>query len=149
MIDLLLAFAHHLLAFSLAGILAAETALLQPGLSAERLRLLGNLDTTYGIVAGLILVVGFGRVFYGVHGPAFFLANPWFWAKIACFAVVGALSAPPTIRFIAWRRKAKSDGAFVVTADDVRSVRRFFVGEIVFFAFIPLFAAAMVRVPFL
>ncbi len=149
MTDLLLAMAHHLLVFGLAAILAAEAALLRPGLTPPQLRWLGNLDTSYGIFAGLILIVGFGRVFYGVRGPEFFLTNPWFWAKIACFVIVGILSAPPTIRFIAWRRQVKAEPGFVVTAEEVRWVRRFFIGEIVFFAFIPLFAAAMVRVPFL
>jgi putative membrane protein len=149
MTDLLLAMAHHLLVFGLAALLAAEAALLKPGLTAQQLRLLGTLDNAYGIFAVLILIVGFGRVFFGVRGPEFFLTNPWFWAKITAFVVVGILSAPPTIRFIAWRRHAKADAGFAITADDVRWVRRFFIGEIVVFAFIPLFAAAMVRVPFL
>ena len=149
MIDLLLALAHHFLVFGLAALLAAEAALLRPDLSHEQLRLLGRLDTAYGIFAGLILIVGFCRVFYGVHGPDFFLHNPWFWAKIACFVAVGVLSAPPTIRFIAWRRRARSDGGYSIPASDVAWVRRFLVVEIVVFAFIPLFAAAMVRVPFL
>jgi putative membrane protein len=149
MTDLLLALAHHFLVFGLAALLAAEAALLRPDLSHAQLRLLGALDTTYGIFAGLILIVGFGRVFYGVHGPDFFLHNPWFWAKIACFAAVGVLSAPPTIRFIVWRRRARNDGAYSIPADEVAWVRRFMVVEIVVFAFIPLFAAAMVRVPFL
>ena len=149
MTDLLLALAHHLLVFGLAATLAAEAAMLRPGLDGAQLRRLGALDTTYGIFALLILVVGFGRVFYGVRGPEFFLTNPWFWAKIACFVIVGILSAPPTIRFIAWRRQAKADSGFAVSAAEVGKVRRFFIAEIVVFAFIPLFAAAMVRVPFL
>ena len=103
----------------------------------------------FSVFAVLILIVGSSRVFFGVRGPEFFLTNPWFWAKITAFVVVGILSAPPTIRFIAWRRHAKADAGFAITADDVRWVRRFFIGEIVVFAFIPLFAAAMVRVPFL
>jgi len=149
MIDLLLALAHHFLVFGIAGILAAEAALLQPGLSAQRLRFLGNLDTAYGIFAVLILIVGFCRVYFGIHGPEFFLTNPWFWAKLACFVAIGILSAPPTIKFIAWRRKAKAAGAAAITADDIRPVRKFLIAEIVVFALIPLLAAAMVRVPLL
>lgn len=149
MTDLLLAMAHHLLVFGIAALLAAEAALLKPGLDARQLRLLGTLDSLYGLFAVLILIVGFSRVFFGVRGPEFFLTNPWFWAKITAFVIVGVLSAPPTIRFIAWRRRAKTDTGFAITADDVRWVRRFFIGEIVVFAFILLFAAAMVRVPFL
>lgn len=149
MIDLLLALAHHFLVFGIAALLAAEAALLRPGLDAGRLRLLGRLDSTYGIFALLIIVVGFGRVFFGVRGPEFFLTNWWFWAKIAAFVVVGILSAPPTLRFIAWRRAVAADGSFTVGEADVARLRRFFIAEIVVFALIPLFAAAMVRVPFL
>ena len=149
MTDLLLALAHHFLVFGLAALLAAEAALLRPDMSRAQLRLLGTLDATYGIFAGLILIVGFCRVFYGAHGPDFFLHNPWFWAKIACFAAVGVLSAPPTIRFIAWRRQARTDSSYSIPASDVAWVRRFMIVEIVVFAFIPLFAAAMVRAPFL
>jgi putative membrane protein len=149
MTDLLLALAHHFLVFGLAALLAAEAALLRPGLDSRQLGVLARLDAAYGSFAVLILIVGFARVVYGVRGPEFFLANPWFWAKIAAFVVVGILSAPPTIRFIAWRHRFKQQPGFAVTAGEVRWVRRFFVGEIVVFAFIPLFAAAMVRVPFL
>lgn len=149
MIDLLLALMHHLLAFGLAGILAAEAAMLRPGLDARALRKLAVLDAAYGICAALILVVGFSRVFFGVRGPQFFLENPWFWAKIACFVGVAILSAPPTIRFIAWRRQSREDALYTVPELDVRGVRRFFIAEIIVFAFIPMFAAAMVRVPLL
>ena len=147
MTDLVLAIAHHLLVFGLAALLAAEAALLRPGLSPQQLRLLGTLDSDYGACAVLILVVGFCRVFFGLRGPEFFLDNPWFWAKLAAFALVGILSAPPTIRFIVWRRRAKQDGAFTITESEVRSIRRFLVAEIVAFAFIPALAAAMIRVP--
>jgi putative membrane protein len=149
MIDLLLALAHHLLVFGLAALLAAEAALLRPRLDRRQLRLLGRLDSSYGIFAVLILVVGFARVFFGVRGPEFFLTNYWFWAKIAVFVVVGILSAPPTIRFIAWRRAATLDSGFSVSEAEIVRARRFLIAELVLFAFIPLLAAAMVRMPFL
>ena len=147
MTDLVLALAHHLLVFGLAGIIAAEAVLVRPGLTRAQLRLLGILDAHYGVLALLILIVGFSRVYFGLRGPDFFLGNPWFWAKIACFAVVGILSAPPTIKFIVWRRKARGDARFEIPDAEVRTVRRFLTAEIAVFALIPLLAAAMVRVP--
>jgi len=149
MTDLLLAMAHHLLVFSLAAIIAAEAVLVRPGMTNDQLRLIANLDRWYGVLAVLILVVGFGRVYYGIRGPAFFLTNPWFHAKLAAFVIVGILSAPPTIRFIAWRRRVAADEAATVTTDEILRVRRFLIAEVIVFAFIPLFAAAMVRVPYL
>ncbi len=84
-----------------------------------------------------------------VRGPDFFSGNPWFRAKIAAFVLVGLLSAPPTMRFIAWRRRAQREPGFAVGEIELRRVRRFFIAEIAVFALIPLLAAAMVRVPFL
>ena len=149
MTDLILALCHHLLVFGIAAVLAAEAGFLRPGLSSRQLRQLATLDSLYGIFAVLILIVGFGRVFYGVRGPEFFLGNPWFWAKLAVFALVGVLSAPPTIRYVAWRRRAKADDSFTIDQAAVTWVRRFLIAEIALFALIPLLAAAMVRVPFL
>ena len=43
-VDLLLAILHHFLVFTLAGLLAAELALVRPGLSGPNLALLGRVD---------------------------------------------------------------------------------------------------------
>lgn len=145
MTDLILAIVHHLLVFSLAAILAAELAMIRPGLGAAGLKRLGMIDLHYGAVAGAILVVGFLRVFYGVKGPGAYLPNPFFWAKIGTFALVGLLSVPPTLRILAWRRQAKTDTGFSLGEVEVRDVRRFLVAEAALFALIPVFAATMAR----
>lgn len=145
MTDLVLAILHHLLVFSLAAILAAELAMIRPGLSGGGLKRLGLIDIHYGLIAGLILAVGFARVFYGMKGPEAYLGNWVFWAKIAAFLVVGLLSAPPTVRILQWRRRAKAEPDFALSAADVAGVRRFLVAEVAVFALIPVFAAAMAR----
>ena len=78
MLDLVLEFAHHLAVFSLVGVIAAEFALIAPGLAGARLRRAGLLDSSHGILAGLIVIVGFARVFFGEAGSAFYLGNPVF-----------------------------------------------------------------------
>ena len=145
MTDLILAIGHHLLIFSLAGILAAELAMIRPGLAGAGLRRLGIIDLHYGLIATLILAVGFARVFYGVKGPEFYLGNHAFWAKIAAFLVVGVLSAPPTVRILQWRRRARNEPDFALSVADVAGVRCFLVAEVAIFALIPIFAAAMAR----
>jgi len=145
MTDLALAIAHHLLVFALAAILAAELAMVRPGLAGGAIRRLSIIDLHYGAIAGLVIAVGFARVFWGVKGPDAYLGNHMFWAKIAAFLLVGLLSAPPTIKILGWRRQAAADPAFALTAQDVRSVRGFFVAEVAVFALIPVFAAAMAR----
>jgi putative membrane protein len=145
MTDLLLAFGHHALVFSLVALLAAELAILARPVAAAEIRLLSSLDAAYGATAGLILAVGFGRVFLGAKGAAFFLHNPLFWAKLAFFLAVGLASAVPTVRFARWKRTARADASYAPALADVASVRRWMLAELALFVPIPLLAAAMAR----
>jgi putative membrane protein len=145
MLDLVLAILHHLLVFSLAGLLAAELALIRPGLGGAVLRALGGVDAGYGVTATLILAVGFSRVFLGAKGSAFYLSNPMFWAKMTAFAVVGLLSIAPTMLILRWRKRARSETGYVPPAGEVATARRVLVLELMVFALIPAFAAAMAR----
>lgn len=145
MTDLILAIVHHLLVFSLAAILAVELATVRPGLSGASLRRLGIVDLHYGLIATLILIVGFARVYMGVKGPEAYMGNWAFWAKIGAFVLVGLLSAPPTIRILQWRKRARAEPDFVLTDAEVKAVRPFLVAELCVFALIPIFAAMMAR----
>jgi putative membrane protein len=145
MTDLILAIAHHLLVFSLMAIIAAELVLVRDGLDGAALRRLGSIDLTYGVVAAGVLIVGFSRVFFGVKGPAAYLPNPFFWAKIGVFVLVGLLSVPPTLRILRWGRQARAEPGFSPPQADVRHVRRFLWAEAALLPFIPAFAAVMAR----
>jgi putative membrane protein len=135
---------HHLLIFLLAGILAFEVGVIRLSMKGEDVLRVARVDTWYGILAGAILVVGFLRAIYAAKGWAHYEVNGFFWAKIAAFALVGLLSIIPTIQIIRWRRALK-DAAFLPAAPDITRVRRYLWAEVVFFAFIPVFAAAMAR----
>ena len=145
MTDLVLAIAHHLSVFTLAGLLLAEIALLRPDLSPQRIRQLSAIDMAYGGVAVLIIVVGVLRVNFGDKGADYYLHNWAFWLKMAAFVLVGLLSVPPTLAIIGWKRKVAADPSFSPDAATIGGLRRFYIGEIVAFAFIPAFAAAMAR----
>jgi putative membrane protein len=145
MTDLVLACLHHLLAFSMVAILAAELATVRAGLPGSAMRRLTILDAHYGAIATLLIIVGILRVIHGVKGPEFYLHNASFWAKMAAVAIVAALSALPTIRILAWRKAAKADPDFLLPVDEARKVRRFLLAEAGVFVFIPIFAAAMAR----
>jgi putative membrane protein len=140
---LALAVGHHLLVFSLLGVLVAERALMVGRLAPEDVRRLGSLDAAYGALAAGIVVVGSLRVYFGGKGADFYLSNPLFWAKIGAFALVALLSIAPTIRILAWRRALKSDHAFSPAPDQVVGVRHFLSAELMVFPLIPIFAAAM------
>ncbi|MFE0018084.1 DUF2214 family protein [Mesorhizobium sp. NPDC059054] len=143
--DLVLTILHHLLAFSLAGIIAAEFVLIRNELTPGTLRRLARVDRHYGLLAVLIILVGIGRVFHGLKGWEFYVYNWVFWAKMVTFAAVGLLSIVPTIRFIAWNRQAVSNSAFQVPGHELASVRRYVWLEALLFLAIPAFAAAMAR----
>jgi putative membrane protein len=145
MTDLILAIAHHLCVFTLAGLLIAEVALLRPGIAGERIKQIGAVDAAYGAMAGLVIVVGVLRVIFGDKGADYYTHNWAFWLKMAAFLIVGVLSAPPTLAILGWRRQLKADPAFTPDPLLVGRLRRFFTGEIIAFAFIPAFAAAMAR----
>ena len=143
--DTALAIAHHLLVFGLTIMLASQLALAQPGLGAGELRRLSRIDAGYGATAGLILIVGLVRVWFGAKGADYYLGNAWFWAKMAAFAGVGLLSIPPTITFIRWSRALKADPAALPCSVAVGGVRRFLLAEVALLLLVPVFAALMAR----
>ena len=144
-LDLILAIAHHLAVFTLVGLLAAEIAMVRPGIGGERLAQLGRVDMAYGAVAGLVIVFGFSRVFFGASGYEYYFGNWVFWAKIGAFVIVGLLSAPPTMAIARWRKAAKATADFVPPVAAIGLARRFFYAQVAVLIFIPAFAAAMAR----
>lgn len=138
-----LAVIHHLLAFGLVIMLAMELAYLRG--SDIPVRRLTGLDAGYGGVAVLVFLVGIARVVWGEKGWTFYQTNPFFWAKIATFSVIGLLSIAPTIAFIRWARAAKADPAFQPHAAEVRRIAGLVRIEVLLLLPMAAFAAAMAR----
>lgn len=138
--DAALASLHHLAAFSLVGLLMAEWALLRGAPSAEVVKRIARIDLAYGIAAGLLIVVGVGRVMHGAKGAAFYLGNPFFWAKMGLFAAVGVLSIVPTLRYIKWRKQPEGP-----TAQAWAAMRRFVIVQLHLLAGVMICAALMAR----
>ena len=105
--DVLLASAHHLLAFALAALLFAEWVVAGQPPDRRLVTLLARLDMSYGAVAGLLLLAGGARLLWGAKGWAYYLGSHVFWAKLACFLAIGLLSLKPTLRILRWRRRAE------------------------------------------
>jgi putative membrane protein len=140
MLDLGFAVAHHLLVFSLFGVLFAELAAVRRGMTAEGVRTVAAIDLSYGVLAGLIVVVGFARAVFAAKGWTYYSHNLFFWSKIAIFVVIGLLSIPPTIAYIRWKRAG-------LAPDDsqVAGARRYLYAELALFAPLLACAAAMAR----
>ena len=143
--DLILAILHHLAIVTLIVLLAFEFALLKPGLSSSDLRRVVHVDAAYGAVAGLVIVVGICRVIWGAKGPDFYLSNPWFWAKMASFALIGLLSIPPTLALLKWRKAVKQDAGFLPPRGEIARLRSFIGAEVALLGLVVIFAAAMAR----
>jgi putative membrane protein len=143
--DLILAAIHHVLIFALAGVIAFEVGVAKEGLTTNDVRRLGKVDTWYGILAVLIIIVGFSRAIFAAKGWAYYSVNHFFWAKIGAFVIVGLLSIWPTVAFIRWRGALGGNPDFLPAPGAIQTVRRFLWAEVFFFALIPVFAAAMAR----
>jgi putative membrane protein len=131
--------------FSLVAIIATEIMMVRPDISGREIGRLARVDMMYGIVAGLIIVVGLLRVFFGIKGAGYYWVSPSFWAKMAAFAAVALLSIGPTMRIGRWRRASAADPIYTPPAGEIQGVRRTIHIEAGLFLLIPVFAAAMAR----
>ncbi len=143
--DAAFSYLHFVFVLILAGALAAEAFILRLPVDGRVARLLLRVDLFYGISAVGVILAGLARVFWGAKGAEFYGAQPFFWAKIAVFAIVGVISALPTRTFMRWVKQAGQDASFAVAEADVKRVRRLVMIELHLLALVPLFAALMAR----
>ena len=78
----LMAFLHHLFAFTLVACVVYEFIAYRKGMTIDEARRIQRADLMYGISAGLLLIVGFLRVYYFEKGWAFYSNSPFFWLKL-------------------------------------------------------------------
>jgi putative membrane protein len=143
--DAALSYLHFVFAFILAGAIAAEAFVLRLPVDGRVARLLLRIDLFYAISAVGVIVAGVSRVYWGAKGDAFYATQPFFWAKMATFAIIGLISIVPTRAFFKWVKEAKADPAFVVPEADSKRIRRLVMVELHLLALLPLFAALMAR----
>jgi putative membrane protein len=144
-IDLVLAVLHHVFAFGLFALYAAEKSLIRSPLDARMVERIARLDAIYGAAAGGVIVIGVLRVFFGLKGYQYYVGNLWFWAKMVSFVAVALLSLRPTRRFGGWRRAARANPAFTPDPGEVERVKAFLNAEGVFLLLVIVFAATMAR----
>ncbi len=140
MLDLVLAIAHHIAVFALFGVLFAELVLVRRGMDLPTVSRVGRIDLMYGVLAGVIVGVGFGRAVFAAKGWDYYSHNLFFHLKVGTFLLIGLLSIAPTVAYIRWRRAGVAP-----TDAQVAGARRWLWTELVLFALLPAFAAAMAR----
>jgi putative membrane protein len=100
-------------------------------------------DSAWGAAAGLWIISGLGRVFFGGKETAFYWRNGFFWVKMLLFAIVFVLELAPMMTFIrvrAARRRGQPLPRFRVEA-----YRRINSAEIALVVTIVFVAAFMAR----
>ena len=141
----LMAFLHHMLAFTLTACLVYEFIAYQKTMGIAEIRRIQRVDLAYGISAGLLLVVGLLRVFFFEKGPNFYLHNPFFWVKMTAFVLVALLSIDPTIRYIRWNRTLQQNQVPVISESEYKRTRMLLWLEIIGLVVILLAAPLMAR----
>jgi putative membrane protein len=141
----LFAFLHHIAAFTLVATLVVEFVLVKSELTLESARKLQVTDLIFGISAGVVLVVGFLRVFYFEKGSFYYFHSVPFLVKLSLFAAVGLLSIYPTVQFLSWGKSSKQGLVPAVTPARLRTIRSIIHWELIGVVLILLCAALMAR----
>jgi putative membrane protein len=141
----LFAFLHHLSAFLLFAALMLELVLLRGALTVESGRKLLLADMIYGISAGVLLVVGLGRVFHFEKGAYYYFHNWAFHTKLTLFVLVGLISIIPTREILRWRPSLKAGQVPSVTPEKLKSMRSVIHFELIGVVLIMLMAALMAK----
>jgi putative membrane protein len=144
-LEALLAYAHFLAILTLVVFISSEAALCRPEwMNAKVVERLGRVDMVYGIAAGVVLVTGIARTWWGIKGTGWYWSNPLLHLKLTLFIIVGLVSIKPTIMYSRWRKALRADGSLPAEAD-VRSARKWVMVQAHLIAVIPLAAVFLAR----
>ena len=141
----IMAFLHHLAAFTLVGTLIYEHTAFRKDITFAEARRLQRMDLVYGISAGVVLIIGLLRVFSFEKGAPFYAQNLFFWTKMAGFVLVALLSIYPTIRFLSWNKFFAKNQVPEISDRDAARIKLILRLELVAIAVILLSAALMAR----
>ncbi len=119
----IMAFLHHLAAFTLVAAVYAEVAIFRPPLQPAQARRLILTDLVLGTAAGVLLIVGLLRVFLFEKGEDYYFANGFFIAKLTAFVLAALLSIYPTMVFLSWRKALARGEMPRIPQEQVRRVR--------------------------
>ena len=141
----IMAFLHHLAAFTVVAALAAEVMLFKPPLTVVEARRLQRVDGVFGLAAGVLLVVGLLRVFFFEKGAGYYFTNAFFLTKLSAFVIAALISIYPTVVFLSWSKALKQGVAPDISADKVRKTRMCLMWELTAIVVILFCAPLMAR----
>ena len=141
----IMAFLHHLAAFTVVGALVAEVMLFKPPLTVVQARKLQRVDSVFGVSAGVLLVVGLLRVVYFEKGAGYYFSDAFFLTKFIAFVLAGVISIYPTVLFLSWSKALKQGVAPEMSAAQVRRARMCLMWELTAIVVILFCAPFMAR----
>lgn len=139
------AYLHYLSIFLLFALLTLEHQLFKRPLDLPRARSLIRVDIAYALSAGLVLASGAARLVWYGKGPAYYLHNSLFHAKLGLFILIALLSILPTLVFLNWRNDLRAGQVPQVSARLGTLVIMTIRLELLLLLILPLLAALMAR----
>jgi len=144
-LEAILAYLHILAILTLVVFISSEAALCRiEWLNARLVERLVRVDLIYGIAAGLVLLSGLARTWWGFKGTAWYWGDWLLHLKLGMFIAVALMSIKPTLMFRRWNRNLKATGALPDDAQ-VRIARKWVMWEAHIIAVIPLAAVFLAR----
>lgn len=140
-----MAFLHHLAAFTLVAALAVEVAMFRPPLSPAQARRLQRTDLIFGLSAAALALIGGLRVAYFEKPSVYYLHDVFFLAKLAAFLIAALISVYPTVTFLSWNAALRAGAAPEVGERRTRRVRLCLMMELTAIVVILACAALMAR----
>jgi putative membrane protein len=141
----IMAFLHHVSAFTLVGALVAEVVAFKPPLTVAQAHRLQRIDSVFGVSAGVLLVVGLLRVIYFEKGAGYYFSDAFFLTKFVAFLVAGIVSIYPTVLFLSWGKALKQGLTPEMSAAQVRRARMCLMWEMMAIVVILFCAPFMAR----
>ena len=144
-LEALLAYAHFLAILTMVVFISSEAALCRPEwINARIVERLSKVDMVYGIAAGLVLITGLARTWWGIKGTGWYWGNGLLHLKLALFIAVGLISIKPTLVFRRWKKELDATGA-LPDEMQVRGTRKLVMIQAHLIAIIPLAAVFLAR----
>jgi putative membrane protein len=141
----LMAFLHHLAAFTLVGALSAEVVLFRPPLTIQQAARIQRTDQVFGAAAVLLLIVGLLRVIFFEKGAGYYFSNGFFLTKLTLFIIASLISIYPTMLFLSWNKTVKQGMAPAIAPEQIRRTRLCMMCELTAIVGIILCAPFMAR----
>src|SRR5215467_822121 len=142
MLEPLVAYLHYLSIIFVGGFLIAELVMCRAGMTSQQAQRLAIVDAGFFASAMAALATGLLRFFFYAKGVGFYTGNPAFWAKMALYVIIAAISITSTRTFLRWKR---APATTVPASEEISGTRRLIHMELALLALMPLMAVLMAR----